>query len=209
MGVWGQSPEVHPLQEAQLAFGVKGGFDYSLTDPVSRPGNYQLRYYALHGGYIGAFMHKPLDRHWALQPEVQLSIHGFGAQFDAGYSLIVPDDDHYEQPYIHIPLLLQYTVPAGVVLEGGLQPGVVLFNYEELKKADLAWVVGAGYIFPSGIGVDLRYTAGLTNLADEEDEDNYIAKVKNKVLQLGIVYVFRVRKYRNERAAGLTKPLIH
>lgn len=206
-GSWGQDHKVHPLQQAPVSFGVKGGVNFSLMDPESRPGSAPIEYHPLHGGYIGVFLHWSLARQWAFRPELLLSAHGFGAQHDAGNTLMIPPDDHFVLGYIHLPLLLQYTAPAGVVLQAGLQPGVRFRRIGKLKPADLAWVVGAGHVSRSGVGVEVRYTAGLINLADGDDEYKYLASVKNRVLQLGLVNVFHLRKRHGEKGDVLTRHL--
>lgn len=195
---WGQARNVHPLQETVITWGVRGGINFSVMDPESLPGSAPIGYHVLHGGYTGAFLHQFLARRLALRPELLLSVHGFGAQHDARYTFMIPEDDHYLLGYIHLPLLLQYVFPAGVVLQGGLQPGVVWYRYQELKPADLAWVVGAGHMFSSGVGVEVRYVAGLVNLANRDYEYNYLAKVKNKVVQLGLVYQPNLKRHHSK-----------
>lgn len=192
--LYGQDPEVYPLQQAPVTFGVKGGVIFSLINPESRPGIAPIQCYALHGMYIGAFIHRPLSPRWAFRPELLLSAHGFGVRDDSGESFRQSNDDHYLLGYINLPLLLQYEGSAGVVWQGGLQPGVELGPYEELKTADMAWVVGAAYMSRAGLGVEVRYTAGLANLANRDYEYTYLAKVKNRVVQIGMVYVLRRRK---------------
>lgn len=206
-GIWGQAPKPHPLQNPSVTFGVKGGINFPVMGPVSRNESAGIQYHSLHGGYIGAFIHRPLTSRWAFRPELILSFHGFGAQHDAGYTFMVPPDDHYSLGYINLPLLLQYVAPAGVMLQGGLQPGAVWHRYRELKRADLAWVIGAGHITSKGIGVEVRYTAGMVNLANKDYEDSYIGKVKNKVVQLGLVYMFNREKQQSKDADVLTKLL--
>ena len=53
---------------------------------------------------------------------------------------------------------------------------------------DFAWALGASYVTNSGFGVDARYNFGLANILDDK-EDPF---VKNKVLQVGVFYQFRV-----------------
>jgi hypothetical protein len=56
---------------------------------------------------------------------------------------------------------------------------------DQLKTADLSWVVGASYISKTGLGVDARYNFGITNINEAESP-----KARNMVFQVGAFYQF-------------------
>lgn len=207
--MWGQDSKVNSPQKTRIAYCLKAGGSISVMDPVSRPGSTVIdQYHAINGGYIGAFIHRPLASRWAFRPELLVSFYGFGARHDAGYTFMNPPDDHYSMCYISLPLLLQYAGPAGMVIHGGLQPGIVVDRFKELKPADLACAIGMGHNAPSGIGVEVRYTAGLVNLVNMDFERTYLGKVKNEVVQVGLMYTINKEKNNTRKADVLTKLLI-
>ena len=84
----------------------------------------------------------------------------------------------------------------GFRIETGPQGGLLLNAKSEsgnaeadidnnFKRGDFAWTFGAGYLSHSGLGVDFRYNAGLTNISETTNE------VKNRVWQFGLFYQFR------------------
>jgi hypothetical protein len=59
-------------------------------------------------------------------------------------------------------------------------------NKENLKPIDIALSIGAGYIFPpTGLGIDVRYNHGLSNINDTGDVTS-----TNRGLQVGLFYIF-------------------
>ena len=55
-------------------------------------------------------------------------------------------------------------------------------NYSTI---DFSWTFGAGYLFPSGFGVDARYNHGISNISDVN-----AVEVRNRVFQFGLFYQF-------------------
>jgi hypothetical protein len=56
------------------------------------------------------------------------------------------------------------------------------------KKGDFAWTFGAGYLSHSGLGVDVRYNLGISNISKTTPD------VMNRVWQFGLFYQFRDRR---------------
>ena len=100
-----------------------------------------------------------------------------------------------------ISVLLQYLIGTGFRLETGPQFGALLsanskvdnvttdINYA-YKTIDVAWVFGAGYLTPSGFGIDARYNLGLSNINDITG-----TKINNRVFSIGIFYQFEALKH--------------
>lgn len=187
-GVYAQ--KVHPVQAPELAFafGLKGGGSFSnmyLRDqqPRSNAGDHSQG-----GIYLGIVYHMPLNRQWALQAELLYSGQGYQVQWgDSTWSY----REVVRHGYFNLPLLVQYVSPAGLSLYTGPQPGVLLFNRrDEFKEMDLSWVIGGAYISRIGLGAEVRYNAGLLNIASDKYDFLPFNSACNRVVQAGVVYLF-------------------
>lgn len=147
------------------------------------------------GLHVGGLAHIHLSKNFALQPELVFSMQGGQRE----------DDVKWKLNYINIPLLVQYMTENGFRLQTGPQLGLLVSAKSEnddvevdIKDAftstDFSWVFGAGYLFPSGFGVDARYNLGISDVWDASS-----AKVKNSVFQLGVFYQFMHRNTSKRR----------
>ena len=177
-------------QKAHVELGLKGGLNVAtLSSPAY---NYSIdpRISANFGGLA----HIHLSKEIAIQPELLFSGQGAkrtseGKEFKTNLN------------YLQIPVLLQYLIGTGFRLETGPQFGVLLsanskvdnvttnVNYA-YKTMDVAWVFGAGYLTPSGFGIDARYNLGLSNINDIS-----ATKINNRVFSIGIFYQFEALKH--------------
>jgi hypothetical protein len=94
--------------------------------------------------------------------------------------------------------LVKYEVASGLSIETGPQLGLLVGAKikpdaggsvdikSELKTADFGWTLGASYLLPLNLGVDVRYNLGLTNYL----KDSGNGSIKNGVLQIGVFYLF-------------------
>lgn len=169
-------------QNTQL--GIKGGINVS---NLSYDNDYDAD--SKVGLHVGLLAHIHAGRNLALQPEVVFSMQG--AEFG---------NEELQANYLNVPFLFQYLVPAapGLRLETGPQVGVLLGaewehsngvdeDYEHrMKKTDLGWALGLGYLSASGLGFDARYNIGLTEVFKGAPNDVY-----NRVWQIGLFYQFR------------------
>jgi hypothetical protein len=98
--------------------------------------------------------------------------------------------------YLNIPLMAHFRDPLGFFAEGGVQPGFLLSakdkydgNSDDYKDYvngfDFGIPIGIGYMFVKRVGVNLRYTFGLSNM---NKGDN--AKDHNRVWGLRVFYLF-------------------
>ena len=138
------------------------------------------------GYHVGGLMHIHLNPNWAVQPELMYSSQG--AEYSGGKNKL---------DYITLPVLAQYMFPAGFRLQTGPQFGIVTSAVAKrsngetsfrqyLKDFDVSWAFGAGYLTPSGLGVDARYNLGLLNIRKGGGAD-----LKNRVWQFGAFYQFK------------------
>ena len=162
-------------------FGLKAGVNIASLN-VSPGGDYNSKA----GLHIGGLAHIHLSRNFALQPEVVFSMQG--GERD--------DDVKLKLNYINIPLLVQYMTENGFRLQTGPQLGFLVSAKSEngdvevdikdsFTSTDFSWAFGAGYLFPSGFGLDARYNLGISDVWDGSS-----AKIKNSVFQFGVFYQF-------------------
>jgi len=165
----------------QTNFGIKAGYNSSsvqISDGVD--------YDSKSGLHIGGLAHIHVTEHFAVQPELVFSCQG-GERTNSKLKL----------NYINIPVLGQYMVSNGFRLQTGPQIGFLVSAEQEFgdvevdvddtyNSVDFSWSFGAGYIFDSGLGIDLRYNLGLNNISDDSDFE-----AKNRVFQAGIFYQFK------------------
>jgi hypothetical protein len=167
-------------QSSNVHFGLKAGVN--VADLHASSGSFDSRT----SFHLGGLAHIHLSKTWALQPELMYSGQGGKGQ-----------DGTLKLGYINVPVLAQYMVGDGFRLETGPQLGILASAKTEngnsevdvknsLETIDFGWVLGAGYIFPSGIGFDARYNIGVTNIR-ETTSPSY----KNRVFQLGMFYQFK------------------
>src|SRR5258708_23002571 len=166
---------------AQSNMGLKGGLNFSTIAPGGNS-NQSLRT----GFHAGLLWHIPLAQGIAFQPELVYSLQGTKLSNDAKLNL----------GYINAPFLLQAMVGHGFRLEAGpqlgflvsakTQSGNTLENvWQGYKTIDAALAVGFGFAGKVGLGFDVRYNYGLSNI------NKYGGDVTNRVFQVGLFYQFR------------------
>jgi len=99
--------------------------------------------------------------------------------------------------YINIPVLLTYTLPAGLFFQTGPQLGFLVSakakgndgSSVDLKSlfssTDFAWVFGTGFLIPNAnFGFNARYNLGISSLGKDGGSS------KNSVFQVGVFFLF-------------------
>ena len=140
------------------------------------------------GLHVGGLAHIHISQHFALQPELVFSMQGGKAEDN--------DDVKLKLNYINVPVLAQYMINDGFRLQTGPQLGflvgaeskvgdVEVDRKDNYSTIDFSWAFGAGYLFPSGFGVDARYNHGISNISDVSG-----VEVRNRVFQFGLFYQF-------------------
>ena len=171
-------------QRNNVEFGIKGGINAAnfKIDP-SFNSNSRI------GLHLGGLAHIHVTEHFAVQPELMVS--GQGANYDGN------NEDKFT--YLNLPVLAQVMFGDGFRVETGPQVGLLLNAKSEngnaesdidnnFKKGDFAWAFGGGYLSHSGLGVDIRYNLGISNISKAMPD------VKNRVWQFGVFYQFRDRR---------------
>lgn len=171
------------INAQQTHFGLKAGLNIASLS-VDEGEDYDSKV----GLHLGGLAHIHVSQHFAVQPELVFSMQGGESD---------NDDFKFKLNYINVPVMLQYMTNDGFRLQTGPQFGFLvgaetkIGNIEvdvkdELNSFDFSWAIGAGYLFPSGWGIDARYNFGLTNI--EEDDD--VVETRNRVFQVGLFYQF-------------------
>ncbi len=168
-----------------INIGIKGGLNlYTIANDNSNSNEIRP---AFNAGILG---HIHLASQWALQPEVVFSAQG--ANYTVGEL-----DAKLKLNYINIPVLIQYMFDNGFRLEAGPQLGVLISAKSSIndintdvkstfKTVEFGLGAGASYVSPkSGIGVDIRFNLGLSNI-----NENTATVSTNRGVQAGVFYLF-------------------
>ena len=172
-------------QRNSVEWGIKGGVN-AANFKIDPSFNSDSRI-SLH---LGGLAHIHVSEHFAVQPELMIS--GQGADYG--------DDREDKFTYLNLPVLAQVMFGEGFRLQTGPQVGLLLNAKSEngneeseidnnFKRGDFAWSFGGGYIGRRGLGVDVRYNLGISNISENNNAD-----VKNRVWQFGLFYQFRNTK---------------
>ncbi len=203
--VWAQ--EQAAPRNRSVQFGFRAGLNGSKTSegfgPAATTKDPSLKL----GLLAGVAVQVPLSSALRLQPEISYSGEGslqeglIGSPGDNNYVLVFTTKLHL----INLPVLLQYNKGKGFYAETGPQLGFLLdaqlknefppagqpketkikdLSGTNLQSPSFSWVAGTGYTFPSGLGLGLRYTAGLSNYVTGVNDQ----KVSN--IQLHLLYWF-------------------
>ena len=165
-------------------FGLKAGANFSKLDVKNG-----VDYKSKTGLHAGGLVHIHISQHFAVQPEVVFSMQG--GEDNANGKLKVN--------YINVPVLAQYMFNQGFRIQTGPQIGFLVSAEQKtgntetkvddlLEGIDFSWSIGAGYLSPSGLGVDARYNFGLTDIWEHE-----AFEIRNRVFQVGLFYQFMHR----------------
>ena len=152
----------------RLSFGVKAGANCSnyvnadfATDPLI-------------GFHAGAIVNFRLTRQLSVQEEFLFSSQGAK----------IADIDR-KVYYLTVPILLKYRTNPGVYLEAGVQAGMRM--HEDVKdfskQVDVGAAAGIGYQSRMGLGVGIRYIAGVSKAGNVGD-------FRSGVAQASVFYIF-------------------
>ena len=171
-------------------FGLKGGLnDSTLEVKYQDVFDYKLGFHA------GALAHIHITQRIALQPELLYSNQG---------GKIRNSEVKHHVNYIAVPVLGQFMFGDGFRLQAGPQVGFLVgakrqdqddnrFNIKENYEAvDFSLAAGLSFVSSSGLGADVRWLFGLTNINDVPPR----TPIKNSLGQIGLFYLL---DYRNAR----------
>lgn len=145
---------------------------------------------SFHGGLFITIM---VSETFGVQPE--LLYNSVGSKFDLGtFGEVTQKLD-----YLTVPVMLRYSPVPIFNIHLGPQFGFLISAKAEsdgdsedikdtLKGLDLGVGIGAGVDLPMGLGISARYVAGLSNIAEEEEDSSEEGKLTNAVIQLSVTY---------------------
>lgn len=151
------------------------------------------------GFYAGAFVNVPISDAFNIQPEVVYSQQGAKAKSDYEMATYTIKNMQQNLSYINVPVMVQYNVTPEFYVEAGPEFGVLLSahakgdingstikvsNKDTMNTFNLGGGIGLGYRFTENLGVNVRYTAGLTKIVKNDFGDSS----KNTNFQLGLSY---------------------
>jgi Outer membrane protein beta-barrel domain len=169
---------------AQVSVGVKLGLNIaseSITLPSGVPA--QVSTGSTNNFMAGLVFKTMMTRSVGIQTEFLYS--NQGGSISAGGTT---ETDKFS--YLNIPVLLRVQIVPAFHLNAGPQLGFLLSAKEgdasgytdikdELKSTDVGLAFGAGFDFPGGVNIGLRYIGGLTNI----NRDASAGTAKNQVVQ--------------------------
>lgn len=172
-------------QRNSVEWGIKGGVN-AANFKIEPSFNSDSRI----GLHLGGLAHIHVSEHFAIQPELMFS--GQGADYG--------NDREDKFNYLNLPVLAQVMFGEGFRVQTGPQAGLLVNAKSEngnaesdiddnFNRGDFAWTFGGGYLSRSGLGLDVRYNLGISNISKDNDVD-----IKNRVWQFGLFYQFRDRR---------------
>jgi hypothetical protein len=140
---------------------------------------------ALVGIHAGAYFRIKFAN-FAIQPEAMISTQG--AKIDS-----LPGVHDWKITYVNVPVLVQYYFNRSFYLEVGPQIGFVTnqnFADETIRDfandLDFSIAMGFGVRSKSGLGIGMRYNAGISKVGDFSPSNGIDPDFKNGVLQLSV-----------------------
>ena len=161
----------------------------------------------MHGGL---FLNIPMGESLNFQPE--LLYNGQGSKFSASTTVgTVTTTETYSQDlnYISLPLMFQVRSTKGFFIELGPQPSYLVSakqegpgtghtdNKDAFDKFDIAMNGGIGWTSRVGLGINARYSYGLSNVLEDGGGNNSTndgPELKNRVVSVGLHYMFGAGK---------------
>ena len=189
-------------------FGIKGGMNVS---SLSKDGGLEDQGSKI-GFNGGIFLNAPISEQFSIQPEVLYN--NLGSKVTV--TEVNLGNDNYSAEYarhldyISVPVMAQFMATPNFYIEAGPQFSFLVdardkykntkngstedaesysLDKDNFKNFDFGLGLGIGYYFTPQIGINARYTAGLTDIykSNSESRDN----VKNNVFQVGLNFKFK------------------
>ena len=169
---------------SRLSFGLKAGANYSNYTNAS------FNTDALIGFHAGALIDFKLIGNLSIREEFLFSTQGAKVKDN----LFGKEDVRVD--YLTVPFLLHYRTNSGLYIEAGPQVGMRAKDFRDslqttsfAKRLDLAAAAGIGYQSKSGLGIGVRYVAGLSSVGDFQSS-HINPNFKTSVVQASIFYIF-------------------
>ena len=169
----------------KVHFGLKAGGNYSDFN------NANFNTEGLYGFHAGVMIEYRFNDRFSIHEDILFSTQGAKLKDKTTFG-----QDQLKLSYVSLPILFRYTTSIGVYFEAGPQVSTnVSNNFENAalkkyaKKLDYGVAGGLGYQSKIGLGIGLRYYAGLADVPDFQ-YDAIATKFTNNVAQVSLSYSF-------------------
>ena len=183
-------------------FGGKAGGNFTTITGDDKYRNLKSKL----GFYGGFFANYEISRNTAVQLEALYQYAGAAITMKQNTNI----KGRWELNYIAVPLSFQFKPVPELYLETGPELQINIeskqvvtdragddsvkpeVNFKDATKTlTFGWNIGAGYHISDNIGVNLRYSLGLTTpYKDPENNSTKMTRFKNSNIQLGVFYSF-------------------
>ena len=158
------------------------------------------------GLYAGVTATFPITESYSIKPELVYNQMGAKTDlYDFG-GIIGQVSTTTKLDYLSLPIMLQYNLPSNLYLEVGPEFSYMLsanqslntiitpstnINMDYLNRFNVGAGVGAGFKINENLGINARYTFGLTGIGkDGNVTDYFLSNSKNNNLQVGLDFNF-------------------
>lgn len=184
-------------------FGVKAGLNLSDISNTSTAVDTKMKT----GLYAGVTATFPITESYSIKPELVYNQMGAKTDlYDFG-GIIGQVSTTTKLDYLSLPIMLQYNLPSNLYLEVGPEFSYMLssnqtlntvflspstdINMDYLNRFNVGAGVGAGLKINENLGINARYTFGLTGIGkDGNVTDYFLSNSKNNNLQVGLDFNF-------------------
>ena len=169
----------------KVHFGLKAGANYSDFN------NANFNTQGLYGFHAGMMIEYRFNDHFSIHEDILFSTQGARLRDQSTFG-----QDQIKLSYVSLPILFKYTTNVGLYFEAGPQVNTnvgnnfqdpALKNYA--RRLDAGVAGGLGYQTAMGLGIGLRYFAGLTQVPDFQ-YGGINTKFTNNVAQVSLFYTF-------------------
>jgi hypothetical protein len=207
------TPRLRTPMAVQTRFGLKGGVNLASLSAKEFTATANPSTNNKTGYHVGAFVNIPLSATTRLQPELVLSSQGSKmeeSRNNAGGTGSTRYNYEEDLNYINLPIMFQVQTAGGFFVETGPQFSYLIdaeqngtspisttdrTNIDHIRdNFDIAWGLGVGYLSRVGLGIGARYNYGIRNIVNETGSTGDVGELRNRVLQIGLVYQFGAHK---------------
>lgn len=198
------------LVAQDLKFGAMAGLNMNvITENVDpEPEGYESSSASGFGFHLGGFGEYAISESLGIRAELQIQQRGVTDEvefvtIDENLELTTTMVDYKQSDlFVQIPILVAINAGESLSFHVGPTLGFLAsanaeFDGEEVENADegrngfeLGLALGAQYNLNENMGLGLRYTRGLTDLAEENEFDGATFKTNYNVVQLYFSYAF-------------------
>ena len=158
------------------------------------------------GYHAGVFANFPVTSKFAVQPELLYSQDGGKYELLRYMDVPLRYTTEIKTQNISIPVMFQYRIMSRIYAEAGPEFNIIVGKNakiseltqqitpnliqnsikDQLKNFNFGLGIGAGVDIISGLGVNLRYVAGLSNISS----DDQYSTIRSNHFQAGVYYKF-------------------